>query len=177
MNLTELKMLAQDLRNERTDFQRKADYAQECLNEIQRKMAMMKLEASMDTPMAEMMGGWAPTTNKTIKKTMIIINLKRSMWECYVDTPDGVIETINGYFGYVIANNTNPVDVQREIFKLMGMYSEWGFYDSECLQVATDTINNCFNSNLDRWECIKETWAASWASGTRSRTEPQNRVY
>jgi len=57
MNLTELKALAQDFRNERTDFQRKADQAQACLNEIQRKMAIMKLEAQMDTPMGEMMGG------------------------------------------------------------------------------------------------------------------------
>ncbi len=57
MNLNELKALAQDLRNERTEALRKADNAQACLNEIQRKMAMMKLEASMDTPMAEMMGG------------------------------------------------------------------------------------------------------------------------
>ena len=64
MNLNELNALAQDLRNERRDFQRKADYAQECLNEIQRKMAIMKLEAQMDTPMGEMMGGWAPATFK-----------------------------------------------------------------------------------------------------------------
>ena len=57
MTITELKALAQDLRNERNDFQRKADYAQDCLNELQRKMAMMKLEAQMDTPLGEMMGG------------------------------------------------------------------------------------------------------------------------
>ena len=57
MNLTELKALAQDLRNERNDFQLKADYAQACLNELQRKMAIMKLEAQMDTPMGEAMGG------------------------------------------------------------------------------------------------------------------------
>ena len=57
MNLTELKALAQDLRNERTDFQRKADYAQDCLNEVQRKMAIMKLESQMDTPIADVYGG------------------------------------------------------------------------------------------------------------------------
>lgn len=57
MTLTELKALAQDLRNERRDFQRKADYAQECLNEVQRKMAIMKLEAQMDTPLADHFGG------------------------------------------------------------------------------------------------------------------------
>ena len=55
--LQELKALAQDLRNERRDFQRKADYAQACLNEVQRKMAMLKLEAQMDTPMADIYGG------------------------------------------------------------------------------------------------------------------------
>ena len=55
--LNELKALAQDLRNERRDFQRKADYAQACLNEVQRKMAMLKLEVQMDTPMADIYGG------------------------------------------------------------------------------------------------------------------------
>jgi len=57
MNLNELKSLAQDLRNERTEALRKADNAQACLNELQRKMAIMKLEASMETPMGEAMGG------------------------------------------------------------------------------------------------------------------------
>lgn len=57
MTITELKALAQDLRNERTEFQRKADYAQDCLNEVQRKMAMMKLEAQMDTPLGVTYGG------------------------------------------------------------------------------------------------------------------------
>ena len=56
-NLNELKALAQDLRNERAEFQRKADYAQACLNELQRKMAMMKLQAQVDTPMADLYGG------------------------------------------------------------------------------------------------------------------------
>lgn len=55
--LQELKALAQDLRNERRDFQRRADYAQACLNEVQRKMAMLKLQAQCDTPMADLYGG------------------------------------------------------------------------------------------------------------------------
>ena len=57
MTITELKALAQDLRNERTEFQRKADYAQDCLNEVQRKIAMLKLQAQVDTPMADLYGG------------------------------------------------------------------------------------------------------------------------
>lgn len=55
--LQELKALAQDLRNERAEFQRKADYAQACLNELQRKMALLKLQAQCDTPMADLYGG------------------------------------------------------------------------------------------------------------------------
>ncbi len=57
MTLAELKALAQDLRNERTAALRKADNAQECLNEVQRKMAIMKLEAQMDTPLGDHFGG------------------------------------------------------------------------------------------------------------------------
>ena len=55
--LQELQALAQDLRNERRDFQRKADYAQDCLNEVQRKLALLKLQAQCDTPMADLYGG------------------------------------------------------------------------------------------------------------------------
>jgi len=57
VSITELKALAQDLRNERAEFQRKADYAQSCLNEIQRKIAMINLQSRCDTPMADLYGG------------------------------------------------------------------------------------------------------------------------
>jgi len=55
--ITDLKALAQDLRNERREFQMKADYAQQCLNEVQRKLALLKLQSQTDTPMADMYGG------------------------------------------------------------------------------------------------------------------------
>ena len=57
MTATELKALAQDLRNERRESQRKADYAQSCLNEVQRKLALLKYQAQCDTPMADLYGG------------------------------------------------------------------------------------------------------------------------
>ena len=57
MTITELKALAQDLRNERTEALRAADNAQECLNEVQRKIAMLKLTGQVDTPMADLYGG------------------------------------------------------------------------------------------------------------------------
>ena len=57
MTITELKALAQDLRNERTEALRAAENAQNCLNEIQRKIALIKLQANADTPMADAFGG------------------------------------------------------------------------------------------------------------------------
>ena len=57
MTITELKALAQDLRNERTEALRAADNAQACLNEVQRKIALLKLQAQCDTPLADSFGG------------------------------------------------------------------------------------------------------------------------
>ena len=55
--LQELQALAQDLRNERTQALRAAENAQDCLNEVQRKMALLKLTRQCDTPMADLYGG------------------------------------------------------------------------------------------------------------------------
>ena len=57
MTITELKALAQDLRNERTEALRAAEQAQDCLNEVQRKLALLKLQAQCDTPLADLYGG------------------------------------------------------------------------------------------------------------------------
>ena len=81
-----------------------------------------------------------------------IVNLKRSQWECYIDTPDTIIETINNYFSFVLQSRDTALEAQAEIFKFMNMFSEWGFYDSECRQAATDTINTHFDSSLSRWD-------------------------
>ena len=81
-----------------------------------------------------------------------IIHLKRSEWEAYVDCPDTIIETINHYFSFVLQSRDTALEAQAEIFKFMNMFSEWGFYDSEPRQVATDTINTYFGSSLSRWD-------------------------
>ena len=86
-----------------------------------------------------------------MNSTPQIVQLKRSQWECYIDCPDSIIETINTYFSYVLVTYRNAFDAQAEIFKYLEFFSEWGFYDSECLQAATDTLNSHFKSNLTRW--------------------------
>ena len=57
MTTNELKALAQDLRNERTEALRKADRAQACLNSIQQQLVARKLAAQCDTPLADLYGG------------------------------------------------------------------------------------------------------------------------
>ena len=57
MTIQDIKAEMQQLRNERTEFLRRAELAQDCLNELQRKMAILKLEAQMDTPLGDTFGG------------------------------------------------------------------------------------------------------------------------
>ena len=104
-----------------------------------------------------------------MNRSQITIELKRSQWECYIDTPDTIIESINHYFAYVLQSRDTALEAQAEIFKFMNMFSEFGFYDSEPRQVATNTINEFFGSDLSRWD--------SWASVHWSPHGVQNRVY
>ena len=87
-------------------------------------------------------------------RTPMTVTLKRSEWECYTDTPDSIIETINSYFSYVLSTKDNAFDAQAEIFKFMGMFNEFGFLDSECLECATRVINRYFDSYLSRWSQV-----------------------
>jgi hypothetical protein len=84
------------------------------------------------------------------------VELKRSEWECYIDTPDSVIETINSYFTYVLDQKSNAFEAQREMYKFGEMFREWGFTDSECNEVITRVINKKYKSNINRWSSILE---------------------
>lgn len=84
------------------------------------------------------------------------VELKRSEWECCIDTPDSIIESINAYFSYVLDTQPNAFDAQKEIYKFVDMFSEWGFSDSECHEVATRVINKKYQSHLNRWSSILE---------------------
>ena len=56
-DLQSFQQLAQDLRNEVREHQQRARNAQDCLNEVQRKLALLKLQAQCDTPLADSFGG------------------------------------------------------------------------------------------------------------------------
>tara|TARA_R110001592_G_scaffold57542_1_gene174808 strand:+ start:115 stop:393 length:279 start_codon:yes stop_codon:yes gene_type:complete len=92
---------------------------------------------------------------------MNFVNLKRSEWECYVDCPDTVIETINTQLSDIFKCESDPLEAQRLSYEFMSLFKEWGFSDSEPMQALTDRVNYIFKSNLDRWECFKAGWVAS----------------
>ena len=81
------------------------------------------------------------------------VSIKRSEWECYVDTPDRVIELVNDAFGVILQTSRSPVYAQQRIYQFCQQeeYRVWGFSDSECNQCATDVINKYYKSDIDRW--------------------------
>jgi len=79
------------------------------------------------------------------------LEIKRSEWECYIDTPDVVIETVNELVLEILNTTHHPVLAQKRIYDALFDYREYGFTDSECNQVATCIINKYYNSYIDRW--------------------------
>jgi len=79
------------------------------------------------------------------------LEIKRSEWECYIDTPDVVIEEVNELFLEILNTTHSPVLAQKRTYDALFDYREYGFIDSECSQVATCIINKYYNSYIDRW--------------------------
>ena len=85
---------------------------------------------------------------------MKTITLKRSEWECYIDTPDDVIDTVNNFFSLILADSDDAINTQSVMYRYLENYAEWGFCDSECNEVVTRTINKYYGIELDRWACL-----------------------
>ena len=80
------------------------------------------------------------------------VSISRSEWQCYIDTPDSVIDIINEEFSEILLTTTSPVYAQKRIYDFCAKYNEWGFSDSECNQMATDVINQYYKSDINRWQ-------------------------
>ena len=42
------------------------------------------------------------------------VSISRSEWQCYIDTPDSVIDIINEEFSEILLTTTSPVYAQKE---------------------------------------------------------------
>lgn len=87
------------------------------------------------------------------------LEIKRSEWDCYTDTPDVVIEQLNKEFLEILSTTHSPVWAQKRFYEFVDLngYNQYGFGDSECNQAATDIINKYYNSNISRWEFLSIT--------------------
>lgn len=87
--------------------------------------------------------------------TLEKLEIKRSEWECYIDTPDKVINEVNLNLADIFETTHHPVIAQKRAYNyLYENHREWGFSDSECNQVVTNVINKYYNSNIDRWAML-----------------------
>ena len=84
------------------------------------------------------------------------LKITRKEWECYIDTPDDVIEQVNLELLSILNSSTSPRWAQKRTYDFFekNNYMEHGFLDSECMQVATNAINKYYNSSIDRWESM-----------------------
>lgn len=79
-------------------------------------------------------------------------------WDCYdnrkCQTPQEIVDIINAEFSEILDTTHSPVYAQQRIYNVLSGYSEYGFSDSECHQVATTVINCYYKSNINRWEFL-----------------------
>ena len=86
------------------------------------------------------------------------VELSIEEWECYDNvlcrTPQDVIDTINQEFSVILDTTHSPRYAQQRIYEVLDFYTEYGFSDSECHEVATKVINLYYQSNINRWEFL-----------------------
>lgn len=79
--------------------------------------------------------------------------LTKDQWQCYLDTPDFVVDNVNCALTFLLDANSDPKEAQVRMYTFLERYAKHGFLDSECMQVVTDEINKHFydHENIDRW--------------------------
>lgn len=77
------------------------------------------------------------------------VTLTKDDWQCYVHTPDWVINDINQEFDFVLASSKTAGEAQYRIFQMLDNFDMYGFRDTECNHVATDTVNKHFPDEED----------------------------
>ena len=82
-----------------------------------------------------------------------MIELTREQWDCYLHTPQNLVEKINNSFSKILENSVSPEMALRNMYVLLCSYIEYGFRDTECEQVVVDEINKYFydEDDVDRW--------------------------
>lgn len=75
--------------------------------------------------------------------------MTREDWECYLDTPQEVVDLINTGCQRVLAVSDDPESALRRVYLVLNEFVEYGLRDTECDHVAVKIVNNYFKDQPD----------------------------
>ena len=80
------------------------------------------------------------------------IQLDRTEWGCYDETPDYVIKSVNSNVSEILLSTHSPAQAQERIYDfLFETYNKYGFSD----EIVTKIVNQYYNTNIDVWDYLK----------------------
>jgi hypothetical protein len=75
--------------------------------------------------------------------------MSRDDWQCYLDTPQEVVDLINTNCQKVLDRCNNPESALRCIYLVLNNFVEHGLRDTECDHVAVAVVNAYFTDYPD----------------------------
>jgi hypothetical protein len=75
--------------------------------------------------------------------------MSREDWECYLDTPDEVVELINSFCQKALDTAEDPKSALLCIYQVLNNFVEFGLRDTECDHVAVKVVNAHFKDQPD----------------------------
>jgi hypothetical protein len=96
------------------------------------------------------------TSNTTATAAFTPLTIKE--WQCYLDTPQSIVDAVNILIELHLKEENTPEDALHSIFPMLNAFSSFGFRDTECEIVAVEIINNyytdCFSVHrFDYYTC------------------------
>ena len=70
-------------------------------------------------------------------------------WECYLDTPQEVVDLINTSCQKALNASQNPHIGLRRVYMVLNDFVEFGLRDTECDHVAVKVVNTYFKDQPD----------------------------
>jgi len=70
-------------------------------------------------------------------------------WECYLDTPQEVVDRINHICQRVLNESKDPHTGLRRVYMVLNEFIEFGLRDTECDHVAVAVVNAHFKDQPD----------------------------
>lgn len=75
--------------------------------------------------------------------------MSREDWECYLDTPQEVVDLINTSCQRALDASKDPHTAIRRIYMVLNDFVEFGLRDTECDNVAVKVVNAHFKDQPD----------------------------